>query len=200
MSALALVLFLGYLLVVFAGRAVLLKRRTGTAGWRGITGRPGSAAWLGGVLFAVALVIGLAAPVAALLGASNAFDIAGARWLGLALFLGGWIGSVAAQQAMGATWRVGVEATEQTDLVRDGVFGTIRNPFFSALLLSAFGLALLVPGILAFAALLLLVFAVELQVRVVEEPHLLAQHGDRYREYASRAGRFLPGIGTMRRS
>ncbi|PTL60302.1 methyltransferase family protein [Paraconexibacter algicola] len=198
MNALALGLFLLYLLVVFAGRALLLKRQTGTAGWRGITGRPGSAAWFGGVLFAVALALGLLAPVAGLLGLSNLFNAPVVQAFGVGLFAAGSVGSVVAQRAMGAAWRVGVAADEQTALVGDGVFARVRNPFFSTLLLSASGLALMVPGVPALAALVLLVVAVELQVRVVEEPHLLALHGDDYRAYAARAGRFLPGIGTIR--
>jgi protein-S-isoprenylcysteine O-methyltransferase Ste14 len=198
MNALALGLFLLYLLVVFAGRALLLKRQTGTAGWRGITGRPGSAAWFGGVLFAVALALGLLAPVAGLLGLSNLFNAPVVQAFGVGLFAAGSVGSVVAQRAMGAAWRVGVAADEQTALVGDGVFARVRNPLLSTLLLSASGLALMVPGVPALAALVLLVVAVELQVRVVEEPHLLALHGDDYRAYAARAGRFLPGIGTIR--
>ncbi len=40
--------------------------------------------------------------------------------------------------------------------------------------------------------------ALELQVRAVEEPHLQAEHGERYRAYAARAGRFVPGVGRLR--
>ena len=36
---------------------------------------------------------------------------------------------------------------------------------------------------------------VKVHVRVVEEPYLSRTHGDAYREYASRVGRFVPGVG-----
>lgn len=199
MTTLALGLFLIYLLVAFLGRALLLKRTTGTAGWRGISGRPGSAAWFGGVLFAVALALGVAAPVADLLGASVVFESDVLRGVGLAVFLAGASGSLVVQQAMGATWRVGVDATEQTDLVRAGPFSHVRNPFFTALVIAALGLTLMVPGFLAFLGLGLLVLAIELQVRAVEEPYLLAAHGDGYRAYAESTGRFVPGVGTLGR-
>jgi protein-S-isoprenylcysteine O-methyltransferase Ste14 len=39
--------------------------------------------------------------------------------------------------------------------------------------------------------------ALELQVRAVEEPYLIRSHGDAYRAYAARVGRFLPGIGRL---
>ena len=41
----------------------------------------------------------------------------------------------------------------------------------------------------------LLVTALEIQVRVVEEPYLARTHGDAYRSYAERTGRFVPGLG-----
>jgi protein-S-isoprenylcysteine O-methyltransferase Ste14 len=47
------------------------------------------------------------------------------------------------------------------------------------------------------AALLLAVVAIEMQVRVVEEPYLRRTHGDAYTAYAARGGRFLPGIGRL---
>jgi protein-S-isoprenylcysteine O-methyltransferase Ste14 len=31
----------------------------------------------------------------------------------------------------------------------------------------------------------------------VEEPYLVRSHGDEYRRYASRVGRFLPGVGRF---
>lgn len=45
------------------------------------------------------------------------------------------------------------------------------------------------------AALVALVAAVQLQVRVVEEPYLRTVHGAAYETYAARTGRFVPGLG-----
>ena len=44
---------------------------------------------------------------------------------------------------------------------------------------------------------LLLIVGLEIQVRLVEEPHLLRSHGESYRRYAERVGRFLPGVGRL---
>jgi protein-S-isoprenylcysteine O-methyltransferase Ste14 len=60
------------------------------------------------------------------------------------------------------------------------------------------GLALMVPSWVALAGLAALLLALELQVRVVEEPYLRRVHGERYAGYASRVGRFLPGVGRLR--
>jgi hypothetical protein len=65
---LALVLYAVYLLLAFGVRTLIQLRRTGSTGFHGLGGRPGSAEWIAGVGFAVALMLGAAAPVLALLG------------------------------------------------------------------------------------------------------------------------------------
>lgn len=200
-AAIALGLNLTYLVVTFGVRGWLLYRSAGTTGFRGLSGRVGSAAWWSGVLFALALIAGLVAPALQMTGVLDPIAVLDSRPL---LLLGGLLvvlgaaGSWLAQSAMGDTWRVGVEASEVTDLVRGGVFGAVRNPFFTALLGTAIGLTLLTPNPLALLALTGLGLAVQLQVRAVEEPHLLAVHGDVYRRYAHAVGRFWPGLGRLR--
>jgi SAM-dependent methyltransferase len=39
--------------------------------------------------------------------------------------------------------------------------------------------------------------ALEVQVRLVEEPYLLRTHGRAYAEYGARTGRFVPGLGRL---
>lgn len=66
-----------------------------------------------------------------------------------------------------------------------------------ALLMCLAWLVLLVPNAFALAAAFLTPFGIEAQVRGVEEPYLLEAHGDRYRRYAVRVGRFVPGVGRL---
>jgi protein-S-isoprenylcysteine O-methyltransferase Ste14 len=116
------------------------------------------------------------------------------------LFALGLTATFYAQLAMGRSWRVGVDEAERTDLVTIGPFRLVRNPIYSAMLPAFLGLVLMTPNALALAALALLFVALELQVRVVEEPHLLRAHGDEYAEYAARVGRFVPAVGRGRPS
>lgn len=192
------ILCLLYLLIAFGLRAWLMRRRTGSTGYRGLSGRVRSARWWGGVLFAAALVAGLAAP--ALQVARITPAMIESRFLyvvGFAVGLLGGAATLAAQRAMGVTWRVGVDDEERTELVRSGLFALVRNPFFTALLTTTTGLFLLAPNVLGLAALVTLFVAVQVQVRAVEEPYLLAKHGDAYRDYARSVGRFLPRIGNL---
>jgi protein-S-isoprenylcysteine O-methyltransferase Ste14 len=99
---------------------------------------------------------------------------------------------------MSASARIGVDHEERTDLVTTGPFALVRNPIFSAMIPTGLGLVMLVPSWIAIVGLLGLIVALELQVRVVEEPYLLRSHGRAYAEYSARVGRFFPGIGRLR--
>src|SRR5690606_28061473 len=99
---------------------------------------------------------------------------------------------------MGASWRVGVDRDERTALVTDGMFALVRNPIFSAMLVTAVGLTLMVGNVVSLVGLAALVGALEVQVRLVEEPYLLTVHGEAYAGYAARVGRFVPGLGRLR--
>ena len=169
-SALALALFTVYLALAFGLRSLRQLRCTGSSGFKGISGRPGSVEWLGGVLFTVSLALHLAAPLLDLAGTVRPlFDPGPGGWLGAALII------------LGAT----------------GTFALVRNPIFAAMIPASLGMALMVPNIAAAVALLLLVAAIELQVRLVEEPYLIRIHGQTYLDYASRTGRFLPNVGLL---
>jgi protein-S-isoprenylcysteine O-methyltransferase Ste14 len=200
MATLALVLYLVYLVLAFGLRTLIQMRRTGSTGFHGVGGKPGSPEWIAGVGFTVALLVGAAAPVLALLDVVepvSSLDTTAAHVLGLVLAVGGIVATFGAQIAMGTSWRIGVDPDERTQLVTAGPFAVVRNPIFAAMLPTALGLALLVPSWVSLLGLLGLLAALELQVRVVEEPYLRKAHGGAYAAYAARVGRFFPGVGRI---
>jgi protein-S-isoprenylcysteine O-methyltransferase Ste14 len=137
----------------------------------------------------------------ALTGALSAVAVLagdGADALGAALAALGIAVTVAAQFAMGDSWRIGVDSAERTALVTDGPFAVVRNPIYAGMIPAFAGIALLAPNVVTIAGAILLVVALELQTRLVEEPYLARVHGESYAAYAARAGRFLPGIGRLR--
>ncbi len=195
MALWALALYVLYLALAFGGRTLLQLRSTGSTGFKGISGRPLSAEWTGGVLFVAAFLLILAAPLLGLAGALEPVSVLDGSIgyaLGFVLFFAGLAGTLL---AMGASWRIGVDEAERTELVTGGPFALVRNPIFSAMVPAFLGLALLVPNIASLAGFAALVVALEVQVRLVEEPYLLRAHGARYADYASRVGRFVPGLG-----
>lgn len=207
-SALALAGWILFALVAFGWRTYVQVRRHGDTGWR-IRPGGGPVAVVAHGSFVASLVLSLAAPTAALVlgGAHRPGGVAAlagdgvvggvAFALGLAAMLAGGVLAVRAQVDMGASWRIGVEEGERTELVTDGLFEQVRNPIFTGMLLAVAGLALVVPSAPALAAVATAVLGLELQVRRVEEPHLLATHGDAYRRWAGRTGRFIPRLGRI---
>lgn len=198
MAITAIALYLVFGTLGFGWRSWMQYRRTGSTGFRGIGGRPGSLEWLAGVGFVIAMVAVLVAAVLQLTGMITAIGFLVAPWIqasGTVLAVVGIAATVYSQLEMGDSWRIGVDSSETTALVRHGVFARVRNPIYTAMLTFTAGIALMTPNLLALGAFWLLLSTIELHVRVVEEPHLLQTHGDTYRHYQRAVGRFVPGIG-----
>lgn len=183
-------------LLAFGIRSWWQRRQTGHSGFVGVDRHAGVAGWAGGGLFALALAVGVLAPVSALAGLLPA--LASPWWRsGLALYAVGLAGTFWAQLAMGSSWRIGVDPGERTSLVVAGPFRLVRNPIYTAMVAGGAGLALLAPNLASVGAVIVLAVAIEIQVRALEEPHLLGVHGEAYRGWARTTGRFVPGVGRL---
>jgi len=201
MPVVALV-FLGFFLFFGIGvQGYLQYRRTGYNVIRGLYRRPLSKEWwigeswtIGFLLIALSAVLELldaSSPMAALSGPT--------RFIGVALALAGFTLVEWGVAAMGRSWRVDVSETERGALVTAGPFAIVRNPIYSSMVLLATGLALIVPSPFSLLGVGCVILGLELQVRVLEEPSLLRVHGRPWQKYASSVGRFLPGVGKIRR-
>ena len=196
----AVVLFSVFGVLGFGWRSWLQYRRTGSTGFRGIKAG-GFLERLAGVGFAVALAVAFSAAVLQEIGVVEPVRMLSVVWLqtvGIVIATAGIAATVYSQLEMGDSWRIGVDETETTTLVLTGVYGRIRNPIYSAMFTFGIGIVLVTPNLVACAGLILLIATIQLQVRRVEEPYLLRTHGDAYRAYAARVGRFVPGVGLMR--
>jgi protein-S-isoprenylcysteine O-methyltransferase Ste14 len=168
---------------------------------RGLHRRPLSREWWIGECWAVGFVSIAAAAVADLYDFAEPFSAVSdtTRIVGVVIALGGFASTEWAVVAMGASWRVDVDESAPTRLVTGGPFQFVRNPIYSSMVVLALGLALMVPMALSFVGAGLVFLALELQVRVLEEPHLLRVHGEAWIAYASAVGRFVPGMGRLKR-
>lgn len=198
MAVTALALYLVWAWFAFGWKTIDQRRRTGDSGLR-LHAERNTPQWWAKLGFGIAILVGLAAPVAAVAGLDNLPPL-DAPWLhvaGIALAVTGIVLTVAAQYSMGNSWRIGVDPNERTGLVTDGAFRVVRNPVFSAMAITAAGLAMIIPNLVSIIGLASLIAALEIQVRLVEEPYLLRTHPDQYRTYARSVGRFTPGIGYI---
>jgi protein-S-isoprenylcysteine O-methyltransferase Ste14 len=196
MATMTLVMYGAWLFAAFGVRTVVQWWRTGDTGWRGVSGRFGSPEWFAGVLFVVALVVGALGPILVLAGNRPIAVPSLLQGIGSLLAVVGISLTIAAQLSMRDSWRIGVDASERTELRTSGMFRLVRNPIFTAMAITASGMLLMVPTGVSLVGLVALIVALHLQVRVVEEPYLLRTHGESYESYRSTAGRFLPRIGS----
>ena len=199
-AAVALALLAAFGLLGFGWRAWLQHRRTGSTGFRGISGRVGSLEWIAGVGFVVALIVTLVGPALQFLKIVAPLSFRHAEWTHITGFAAAAVGialTVWAQLEMGDSWRVGVDVNETTELVQNRVFGYVRNPIYTAILVVEFGISFLATNFVTIAGLVLAIAALELQVRRVEEPYLLAKHGPAYSRYTASVGRFIAGVGLI---
>ena len=199
MAGFALALVVVWIVLVAGLRGAIQYRRTGAPAIR-FRDPPGSPQWWAKLLSALAVLLAVAAPVAELVGLApiGVLDQAVVRWSGVALVALGIAGTLIAQWAMGDSWRGDVDPEVRAPLITSGPFRIVRNPILTCTAVTSLGFALMVPNVIAVAMLLALVVTLQIQVKLVEEPYLLGVHGDAYREYAARTGRFLPGIGRLR--
>lgn len=196
MAIVALVFYVVWAALAFGWRTVVQLRRTGDSGLR-LHAEFGSAQFWAKIGFIIALVVGFVGPIAALSGLDNVRVLDGGwiQQVGVVVALVGIALTVVAQASMADSWRIGVDPAERTALVVHGAFAIVRNPIFSAMLVTAMGLTLMVPNVVSVTGLIALIAALEVQVRLVEEPYLRSVHGDEYRNYARRVGRFVPRLG-----
>ena len=199
MAVLDLILVLVWVGLVSIVRGVVQYRRTGASPLR-FRDKPGSAQWWSRFLSAIGVLFAIAAPLAELAGLAPfaILDQSAVRFGGVLLVVLGIVVTIGSQLAMGDSWRGDVDQDVRTPLVTSGPFALVRNPIFSGAALTVTGLALVVPNFLSLAMLVLFIAGLEIQVRLVEEPYLLRVHGDTYRRYAARTGRFVPGVGRLR--
>ena len=201
MPELALLLWLLYGVAALGIRVAIHLRRTGSTGLVGAKAPRGSLRWFAEIGHTLALALAVSAPILDINGVLEPIgllDRSAVHVVGISLFLPGVLGVVVGQATMGSSWRIGTDPADRTRLVTEGPFSVVRNPIYSSLIPTLLGLALLVPNVVALASVAMLIAVLEVETRLIEEPYLLRTHGDAYSRYASRVGRFVPGVGRLR--
>ena len=199
MEIVALAILGAILVLTFFVRVAISLRQTGESGLIGLRPGAGPVEALSGVLFIGGIVMGALSPFLVLrdeLGTIDSLDDA-VQAIGLVIASIAGLAIFGAQLGMGPSWRIGVSDDQGTDLITSGWFAAVRNPIYTSMIAAWIGFFLMVPTWPGLAAAASAVIGLEMQVRLVEEPYLLRAHGDQFRAYAARVGRFLPGVGRL---
>lgn len=148
--------------------------------------------WKAAVLLvaAAALIAWLAPQWEAVLGRPEWSRTLHQQWIAGCMTILGVLIVLAGQQAMGASWRVGVPEDGPGALVVRGLFRFSRNPIFVGMFAITCGVFLWSPTLMSAAAVPLAAAMMAVQVRLEEEA-LSNKHGEAYSNYASRVARWV---------
>jgi len=115
------------------------------------------------------------------------------RWAAAGLAIGCLGLSIECWLRMGKNWRMAVAPDQQTELVTGGLYGRVRHPIYalSMLLMLCTLVVVPTPPVLGMAALHIGLMIAKARN---EERFLAGRHGERYRRYLQRTGRFLPRL------
>jgi protein-S-isoprenylcysteine O-methyltransferase Ste14 len=117
-----------------------------------------------------------------------------AYWTGLALIVIGIVIRWTAILTLRRYFTIDVVIQEGHELIDRGIYSVVRHPSYSGAIVSFIGLGMALRNWLSVAALTVIGFAA-LSYRIgVEERALIEHFGDRYRDYARRTKRLIPGI------
>lgn len=201
MPELALVLLVVFTGVVITGRIVLHYRRTGNTGVAAFNKKLSAREKLTSMVFLAASLAtfgGVLLQATGSLDPIEALDEDAVHVAAIVVWVCGLVLSVTAQRQMGDDWRLGVDDSDRTSLLTSGLFGIVRNPIYTGILVATTGVTFLAPNVGTFVGLFLLLVNFELEIRVIEEPYLRRTHGNAYESYAGKVGRFVPGLGTLK--
>lgn len=198
----ALISYITLAVLIFGFRVAIQKKRTGDTGLRVSTQLSSPIQKVATYLQIFILLAVLAIVILESLGILKPhieFATVG-NIVGLTLCAIGAALTMVSQYQMGKSWRIGVDETEKTELVTHGMFSFSRNPIYFGMLIVGLGFMVLVPHSFMVICFILAFVGIDLQVRKIEEPHLVRVLGDEYVEYTNRTNRYIPWITRSRRA
>jgi len=118
---------------------------------------------------------------------------------GMLLLILGYGGTIWCYVSMGDTWRIGIDKNEHPPLIQKGPYRYVRHPIYLFQLVMLLGVTMLLPTVISLLILIIHLISINIKSHD-EEVFLLTIHGDKYRDYQLRTGKFLPRIVLHRHS
>lgn len=116
------------------------------------------------------------------------------RWAAVAVGVAALALSIDCWLRMGSNWRMAVTPEQQTALVTSGLYSRVRHPIYALSILLML-CTLVVAPTLPVASIAAIHVALMIAKARNEERFLTERHGESYRRYVRRTGRFVPRPG-----
>jgi protein-S-isoprenylcysteine O-methyltransferase Ste14 len=113
--------------------------------------------------------------------------------LGISMMALGYAGTLWCYRAMGDAWRMGVNRTEETQLVMSGPYQFVRHPIYLCQVVMIAAMAILLPSVLSWLVLVIHLLCV-ITKAADEESHLRSRLGQSYSSYCIRTGSWFPPL------
>lgn len=110
--------------------------------------------------------------------------------IGIVLSMSGLLFGFIAQLQMGDSWRLGLNESENTNLVDHGIFAYSRNPIYLGYLVSNLGFFMMMPNAVSLCVLSLSYVCLAIKIRL-EEVYLIRKNGLEYEKYLTRVRRWV---------
>lgn len=117
------------------------------------------------------------------------------QWIALAIAIAAFVATLVCWKKMGKSWRMGINPDEKTQLILSGPYEYVRHPIYALSSLLMLMTLAIVPSPLMIATAACHLLLLQWEARR-EEQYLVGVHGDAYRSYMSRVGRFVPKART----
>jgi len=189
----AAVLSTTFIILAVAVRAIVHFFNTGSFGIRLADARRQPIAAIAGAAFSLSFAISLVVIWldTLMIWPASKLDFG---YVGQGAFLIGLSGVaivVVAQVQMGNAWRIGVDPSEVTQLVTNGLYRRSRNPIYFGIFLYWFGIAMTLAHPAIWTLAVVCWGAIEVIVRKFEEPYLHDLHGKTFEQYLRSTNRYL---------
>jgi protein-S-isoprenylcysteine O-methyltransferase Ste14 len=112
------------------------------------------------------------------------------RWAAALAGIACFVMSLHCWRTMGRHWRMDI-SDRNTTLLTDGPFARIRHPIYAYQIALMAATMIVLPAVPMLLVSLVHICAMNLKARN-EEAHLARMHGETYRRYVERTGRFVP--------
>jgi protein-S-isoprenylcysteine O-methyltransferase Ste14 len=108
------------------------------------------------------------------------------------MLIGGGVGFAALQKNSIGNFNIRPDIKEECRLIRSGIYGYIRHPMYSSVLLIMLGVLTIYPT--RNELILYMLLLLTLLVKMFYEEHLWHCDGEEYREYAAQTKRLFPYV------